>query len=76
VLPIVHGLERKYGDRIDFLRLSIHNPATFALQKQLGFTVTPEFFLLDANGAVLAHWDDGFSVEGVEQVFAGLLNED
>jgi len=72
----VHGLERKYGDRIDFVRLSIHNPATFALQKQLGFTVTPEFFLLDANGAVLAHWDDGFAVEGVEQVFAGLLNAD
>jgi len=72
----VHGLERKYGDHITFVRLSIHNPDTFSLQEQLGFTVTPEFFLLDASGAVLAHWDEGLSVEGVEQVFAGLLNED
>jgi len=76
MLPIVHGLERKFGDHITFVRLSIHNPDSFALQEQLGFTVTPEFFLLDAGGAVLAHWDEGLSVEGVEQVLAGLLYED
>lgn len=76
MLPIVHGLERKYGDRITFVRLNIHNPATFPLQEQLGFSVTPEFFLLDASGAILAHWDEGLSVEGVERVLADLLDED
>ncbi len=74
VLPIVHGLERKYGSRIAFERVNIHNPDTFALQEELGFSVTPEFFLLDGQGRVLGHWDEGVSVEDLERAFNGLLN--
>ena len=69
----MNGLERKFGSRITFVRLNIHNPDTFALQDQLGFTTTPEFYLLDKSGAILGLWDEGISAKEMEQVFIGLL---
>lgn len=51
------GIGREYQGRIVIKRLNIHNPDTRALQEEYGFTATPEFFLLNANGAILAHWD-------------------
>lgn len=58
----MHGLEREYGDRITFVRVNIHMPETRALQEELGFTTTPEFFLLDADHQILGHWDETIDV--------------
>ena len=54
--PIVHGLEKKYSDRVDFLYLDIENLATAEARTRLGFTATPHFFLLSPDGAVLGEW--------------------
>ena len=54
--PIVHGLEQRYSDRVDFLYLDIENAATADAKTRLGFEATPHFFLLAPEGAVLGEW--------------------
>ncbi len=75
MLPIVHGLEKEYGDRITFVRVNIHNPDSIPLQEQLGFGTTPEFYLLDGQGHILGHWDDGVTAQVLRQAFEDALAE-
>ncbi|MSP12528.1 MAG: hypothetical protein EXR62_06180 [Chloroflexi bacterium] len=74
MIPIVYGMEKAYSGRITLVHANIHNPETFALQKDLGFTMTPEFFLLDKDGKVLGHWDESASItdlkNGIDDVLA------
>lgn len=73
-MPIVHGLKAQYGDRITFDLANIHDKTTFDLQIQLGFMATPEFFLLDADGKILGHWDEGVTEAALRQAFDAALN--
>ena len=54
--PIVHGLEKRYSERVDFLYLDVEDSATTAAKSRLGFRATPHFFLLAADGTVLGEW--------------------
>lgn len=54
----MYGLEKEYAGRIKFVRANIHNKDTFALQKKYGFTATPEFFLVNGDGIIVARWDE------------------
>jgi len=63
---MVHGLEAKFSEQITFTRVNIHDKNTFELQKELGFSVTPEFFLLDADGLILKHWDETLDISQLE----------
>lgn len=56
MLPIVHGLEARYGDQINFVYLDIDDPATSEFKRALGYRVQPHFFLLDGQGNVLHSW--------------------
>jgi hypothetical protein len=56
-MPIVSGLEREYKGRLVVKRINIHAPDTRPIREKYGFTATPEFFLVNPEGAVLAHWD-------------------
>ena len=69
----MHGLEREYGDRITFVRANIHDRHTYPLQVQLGFSTTPEFFLLDEAGNILGHWDETVTVAGLKRAFESIL---
>ena len=69
----MHGLQREYGDRITFVRANIHLQETRALQMDLGFTLAPEFFLLDANGRILGHWDEEVTVAQLRETFDQVL---
>ncbi len=55
-MPIVHGLERKYKGRIDFLYLHVGEPRTSKAREQLGYAATPQIMLLDANGRKVREW--------------------
>lgn len=48
--PVVHGLERQYEGRIDFLYLHVGEPRNVAAKQRLGFTSTPHFFFVRADG--------------------------
>ena len=54
--PIVHGLEAEYSGRIKFVFLDASDTATKEFQRELGFAVQPEFYLLDGDGNVLYKW--------------------
>ena len=69
----MRGLEQEYGERITFVRVNVHNQEAIALQKEYGFTTTPEFFLVDADGTILGHWDEIVDASDIEQTFDRLL---
>ncbi len=48
--PGVHGFEKQYEGKIDFLYLHVGEPRNADAKRALGFTSTPHFFLLRADG--------------------------
>ena len=56
MMPIVHGLERKYKGRIDFLYLHVGEPRTSNARERLGYAATPQIVLLDASGRKVSEW--------------------
>ena len=69
----MHGLQREYGERISFVRANIHFQETRVLQEELGFTLAPEFFLLDGDGRILGHWDEEVTVAQLRDTFDRVL---
>lgn len=55
-MPIVHGLERRYGKRVDFLYLHVGEARTKPAQTRLGFQSTPQIVLLRGDGSILRWW--------------------
>jgi len=53
---MVHGLQAKYEDKIQFTYLDIDDPNTRGFKQALGYRVQPHFFLLDANGKIVKEW--------------------
>lgn len=47
---MVHGLEKRYAGRIDFVYLNSEDENTTAARDKYEFVGTPQFVLLDANG--------------------------
>jgi thioredoxin-like negative regulator of GroEL len=62
--PIVHGLEKQYRGRIDFLYLDVEDPRTAAAKARLGYQATPHFFTLTAEGRLVEKWQ-GVAEAGV-----------
>ena len=49
--PVVHGLERQYRGRVEFLHLDVSDPRNAGAKERLGFDATPHFVLLRADGS-------------------------
>ncbi len=47
--PVVHGLERQYRGRVDFLYLDVSDPRNAAAKDRLEFDATPHFFIFRAD---------------------------
>ena len=69
----MHGLQREYNEHITFVRANIHLQETRVLQEDLGFTLAPEFFLLDADGRILGHWDEEVTLAQLRDAFNRVL---
>jgi thioredoxin-like negative regulator of GroEL len=50
--PVVHGLEKQYEGRVDFLYLNIAEARNDSAKRAFGFRSTPHFFFVNAVGAV------------------------
>lgn len=48
--PVVHGLEKEYAGRIDFLYLNIAERRNDRAKRRFGFRATPHFFLVNDRG--------------------------
>jgi thiol-disulfide isomerase/thioredoxin len=53
LMPIVHGLESKYGNCVSFVYLDIDNVATQSAQERLGYNSQPSFVLLNKSGKIV-----------------------
>ena len=47
---MVHGLEKRYAGRIDFVYLNSEDEGTEAARDKYEFVGTPQFVLVDAKG--------------------------
>lgn len=54
--PIVHGLEKKYAGRVDFVYLHTGEARTADARKRLGIKSTPQIILLNRDGTKLREW--------------------
>jgi hypothetical protein len=75
VLPIVHGLEKEYAGRIEFIRVNILNERSRPLMERFSFSLTPELYLVDENGRVLEFWDDVQGADELRQAFDRALKQ-
>ncbi len=62
----------KYTDRVRFVRLNIHDKTTFEVQAKLGFSTTPELYLIDPQGHVERKWDESVDLAELEQTIKAL----
>ena len=51
--PVVHGLERRYAGRVDFLYLNVAEARNDSAKRALGFVSTPHFFFLRGDGSTV-----------------------
>ena len=72
---MVHGLEKIYGERINFVRVNILHPENAALMEQFSFSATPEFYLVDERGEIIDAWDDWVEEEDLKQAFDQALRQ-
>ena len=54
--PIVHGLEAKYKNQINFTYLDIDDDNTQSFKDALGYIYQPHLFLVDAEGNIIQQW--------------------
>jgi hypothetical protein len=73
MLPIVHGLQARYEDRIGFIYLDIDDTATTDFKRALGYRVQPHFFLLDGQGNIVKSWLGRVSEAELEQALQSVM---
>ena len=76
--PVVHGLEEKYGDQINFVYLDIDDPAAVKLVREMEVfsDYVPVFFFIDAEGKLIGHPLVGGMPDGLlEQSILDVLAE-
>jgi hypothetical protein len=71
--PVVHGLEGKYGNCVDFIYLDIDSVATKNAKDRLGYLAQPNFFLLDKAGKVVWKKYGTFTETELESQLRGVL---
>jgi cytochrome oxidase Cu insertion factor (SCO1/SenC/PrrC family) len=69
----VHGLEKEYQGRIEFVRVNVLRPESEAMIEQYNFNTTPEFYLVDEQGKILGFWSDTTPAEELRQAFDDAL---
>lgn len=72
--PIVHGLEDRYGNQINFVYLDIDDPQTDELKETLRYRNRPHFVLLDGAGNVVNSWVGVVDEADFVAAFEALLN--
>jgi hypothetical protein len=72
-MSIVNGLEKIYGDRINFVRANILFPENQPLMAEYGFSTTPEFYLVDPQGKIIGFWNDTVEAAVLRRFFDDAL---
>ena len=75
MVPIVDGLEEKYGERMKFVRLEFDEAEPGARARALGVRVHPAVVLLRANGEVAIRFAGETPRAKLESAIRVLLGE-
>ncbi len=75
MVPIVHGLEAEYDQRVQFIYLDIDDPQTDPLKTELGFRYHPHFLLLSPKGDILQQWVGPVDADRFREVFNSVLEK-
>jgi thioredoxin-like negative regulator of GroEL len=51
MMPMVHGLEKRYAGKVDFVYLNAEDDRTADVRQRFDFKGTPLFVFVDASGA-------------------------
>jgi len=70
--PVMHALEDRYKERINFIYLDIDDPANSLFKSLIRGRIDPFFFLLDGQGVVLEQWQGFVPAEEFEAAFAAI----
>lgn len=70
---MVHGLEDKYSEQIQFTYLDIDDPANQAAMQDLVYIGRPHLYLLDGEGNIIRQWLGFVSQEELETAFVEVL---
>lgn len=62
----MYGLERKFGEDIDFVRLNVDVRSTFAMREQFGLIQRTRYVLVDENNIVIYRWFGPLNQAAVE----------
>lgn len=71
----MHGLEKKWGDQVNFVYLDIDDNETEPFKRQLGYSYQPHFFLLDGEGQVIGQWVGFVQGEELQRALYQALQE-
>lgn len=69
----MRGVQKEYVGRIDVVRVNILDEASEPLMAQFGFNITPEFYLLDRSGKIVAFWDGPVEPDKLRAAFDKVL---
>jgi len=72
--PMIHGLEKEYEGRVNFVYADVQHPDSFELRYTLPNPGVPSYVLLDGNGEVLANWVGPVSRQDLCSTFDEALN--
>ena len=62
---MVHGLQKRYAGKIDFIYLNAEDDSTAAARDKYEFVGTPQFVLVDASGRKVGNMLFGMLEESV-----------
>lgn len=71
----MNGLEGEYRGRVSFVHINILNRKNTAIMEQYGFSSTPELYLVNTRGKVVAFWDEVDSKEGFRQALDAAIGK-
>ena len=72
---MVHGLEEKWGQHVDFVYLDIDDSQTTPFKQQLGYIYQPHIFLLDAQGNIVQQWVGAVQGETIQAELPKVINQ-
>jgi hypothetical protein len=73
MLPIVHGLEEQYWNRVDFVYLDHLDPINREMTARYSFTWRPLFILIEPDGTEVQRWFGYVEAEDFQQALDALL---
>jgi thiol-disulfide isomerase/thioredoxin len=70
--PVVHVLEDRYGDRVNFVYLDLDDPANSLFKSMLKGKMPPFFYLLDSQGTILEEWQGLVPIETLDNALKSI----